>query len=167
MAISGDASAVITNVLYRVGDPNASTYSSGQVAYLVFAHLGDLNGNMGTCFSGTINDGYFFPEITGTLYQPVLELMVAKNLVGNSLFSSANTFSLTSFREGDSVVNIADRTKAFAALYAVLSKELTDTINQVKFTIVSQSPSTVLGTDAGAVEQIGYRNYNVYLPNQA
>lgn len=161
-----EISGIVTDILYRVGDFNATTYSSGQVAYLTFVNISDLNGYMGTCFSGDINS-CIYPSITGTPYKAILELIVAKNLIGGSLFSSANTFTLTSFKEGDSSVNVADKTKVFASLYESLSKELNYTINQVKFTIASSSPSTVLGTDAGASEQIAYVNYTNYLPNQS
>lgn len=166
MPLYPDASGVITNILYRVGDPSALVFSSGQVAYTMFANLQDVNVRMDTMFSGTINDGYFFPEITGTFFQPILELLTAKNLVGTRLFNAANTFTMTSFREGDSVVNVADKTKALAALYKLLSEELEIAIIQTKFTLSSNSPSTVLGIDAGITEQISFRNYDTYRANQ-
>jgi hypothetical protein len=132
----------------------------------MFLNLGDLNGRMDSAFSGTYNDGTISPPITGTVYQPILELLAAKNLVLNSLLASANTYTLTSFREGDSVVNIADKTKVLGSLYSELNRELESMIKQVKFTIATNNPASVVGLDAAITEQISFRNYDVYRSNQ-
>lgn len=163
--LSPQVSGITQDILYRVGDYNAQTYTSGQVAYLMFANINDLNGRMDSTFSGTFNDGDVTPAITGTVYLPILELLTAKNLIGNSLFSAANTFTLTSFQEGDSKVTVSDKSKILTSLYEALSKELIEAIAQTKFTLASSSPATIIGIDGGISEQIGFRNYDVYRPN--
>lgn len=158
-------SGIITDILYRVNDPSNIVYSSGQVNYLIFANLNNLNGYMGTCFSGNAIDGCISPEISGTVYQGILELLVSKNLIQNSLMSAANTYTLTEFREGDSTVRMADRSKVLIDLNSQLAKELEFAIQQAKFTLASNSVSTVIGTDSMPAN-VNYRNYYTYRPNQ-
>lgn len=159
-------SGITTNILYRVGDPTNTIYSSGQINYLIFANLNNLNGYMGTCFSGDINS-CIYPDISGSVYQGILELLVAKNAIQNSLMSAANTYTLTEFKEGDSTVKMADRSRVLIDLNSQLAKELEFAIQQAKFTLASAAVATVIGVDGAISPENGYRiNYNFY-PNQS
>jgi len=140
-----EVSGIVSNILYLLDDENALIYPSGKVEFGVFRSVQPLNGLMGTDFSGV--SGCIEPQISGTVYQPVLEAMVALELTRKSLYTASRTYSLTSFKEGDSTVTVADSAKTLNALYESLSKQFENLVKQTKFSVVSQAPCSVEGTD--------------------
>lgn len=153
---------IISNVLLSVGDDSAQTYSSGTVGMMVFKNLNSLNGLMGTCYSGNFTDGVIMPNISGTIYEGILELMSSKELTKRSLFSAARTYNITSFKEGDSSVNISDSAKSLQELYKFLQAEFDKMVNQAKYTLASQASATVIGTDGVLHQDIPYIAYVPY-----
>lgn len=158
-----DTSGYISNILLAVGDENAVTYPSGQVNQWIFKSIPTINGLMGTCFSGDAVVGCITPNISGTVYQSILELYVSKGLVNKTLMISARTYNLTSFKEGDSTVTISDPTKYLYDLYKLLDDEFFRILNQTKYTLASHAVNSVQGGDAGIQEILPYQGYN-YIP---
>lgn len=157
-----DVSGIISNILLAVGDETNLVYTSGTVNQLIFKDLPLLNGEMGTCFSGNLTDACIYPSISGTVYQAILELLVAKDLTKKSMFTAGRTFNLTSFKEGDSTVTVSDGFKNLNELYKTIVGEYERIVEQTKYTIASQSPCAVYGADGGPQEAIPYQTYNLY-----
>jgi len=160
-----DTSGYISNILLAVGDEANLVYTSGTVNQLIFAKLPMLNGLMGTCFSGDSTVGCITPSISGTVYQSILELLISKELTKRSMYTASRTFTLTSFKEGDSSVNVSDQSKYLHELYKQLQSEFDRIVNQTKYSIASNAVTTVIGTDASIQETIPYIQYGRYYPN--
>lgn len=159
-----ETTGMIVNILGAVFDDNAATYPSGKVNLLIFKDLNVLNAIMGTCFSGNANDGCVMPSISGTAYQAILELLVAKDLTGGSLMTASRGANLLSFKEGDSTVTISDTSRNLQLMYTSISQELDRIIKSAKYNIASRAVTTVVGADAGIQETIPYQGYNIYRP---
>lgn len=157
-----DVSGIISNILLAVQDESNAIYTSGTVNQMIFKDLPTLNGLMGTCFSGNVTDACISPCISGSAYQAILELLVAKDLTKRTLFGLGRTFQLTSFKEGDSTVTVADNYKNLADLYKFISAEFDRVVDQTKYTIVSQNPAAIHGADSGIQEVLPYQGYAVY-----
>lgn len=158
-----DTNLYISNILLAVGDESAVIYPSGQVNQWIFKAIPTINGLMGTCFSGDAVGGCIMPNISGTVYQSILELYVAKGLTNKSLMSASRTFNLTSFKEGDSTVTVSDPSKALLELYKLLNSEFFRILNLTQYTLSSLSVNSVQGGDAGIQEILPYQGYN-YIP---
>lgn len=141
-------SGIIQEILGALNDETAATYPSGSVQLMLFKSIPILNGIMGTSFSGTYEEGVISPEISGTVYLGVLESYVAKELTLKSLYSAARTSNLLTVSEGDSKVTMSDSHKTLSQLYKDLSEQFNILVKNVKYTIVSQAPASVHGTDA-------------------
>jgi hypothetical protein len=159
-----EVNQIVTNILLAVSDEAATTYSSGSVGNFVYKSLPVINGIMGICLSGTTVSGVFdciTPSVSGTIVQGILELYVAKELTKKSLYSSARSFNLTSFQEGDSKVTVSSAASTLDSLYKSLSEDFDKMVKYAKYTLASQSPFGINGTDASIENYRGY-NTNYY-----
>lgn len=154
-------SGLISDILVDLD--GTGTYTSGQVQQILFKNIQTVNGLMGTCFSGNSIDGFISPEISGTVYYAVFLLLVEKELTKRTLYSVSRSYNLTSFAEGDSKVTVSDASRNLGDLYARLNKEFMEMVNQIKYTIVSQAPASIVGGDAG-IDAMGglYNGYRAY-----
>lgn len=159
-----DVSGIISNILLAVSDETNLIYTSGNVNQMIFKDLNQLNGEMGTYFSGNLTDACISPVISGTVYQAILELLVARDLTKRTMIAAGRNFNLTSFKEGDSTVTVADQYRNLSNLYKILVDEYNRIVNQTKYTLASRSPSAVYGADSGLQEVLPYQGYNVYRP---
>jgi hypothetical protein len=164
-----NTSGIISNILNAVAD-DGTLYPSGKVNQSVFQSLPLLNAMLGSTYSGTAQEGCIYPDISGTIYQGILELYVAKELTKKSLMTASRTYTLTSFKEGDSTVNIADSSKTLGLLYGHLTTEFDKMLNYAKYTLASQAPASINGADANIQESlpfIGYMGYPNYRPYES
>lgn len=159
-------SGIISNILNAVND-DGTVYPSGKVNQSIFQAIPLLNGMIGSCFSGNAAQGCIFPEISGSIYQGILELYVAKELTKGSLYSSSRSYNLTSFKEGDSSVTVSDASKNLGFLLNHLSKEFDTMLHLAKYTLASQNPSAIIGTDASPETSLPYIGYYPYVNYRA
>jgi len=153
-------SGIITNILARLDDESAVVYSSGKVQQAVFASLPTYNGLLGEyMFSGDVVVGQITPEISGTVFQGLLELYVAKDLCFREGLRMSRSGSLKEVSEGDSRVVMNDSATFFLNLSKELEKQFKFALDEIKFAISSQSASIVRGGDASVPLLNPIQNY--------
>lgn len=157
-------SGIIANVLAKLDDESAAVFPSGKVQQCIFASLPTFNGLLGDYYySGDVLVGQITPEISGTMFQGLLELYVASQLSYKECIRAARGGSLKEVSEGDSKVVMNDSAGQLSKLYDKISEEFDKTLKQVKYAIVSQSASIVRGADGSAPLVYPAAPYPVYL----
>jgi hypothetical protein len=143
-----ETSGYVSNVLILLNDESGLVYPSGKVGAKMFALLPQFNGLMGTDYSGSWPAGCITPDISGSIYEGVLEAFAAKELAKGSMATASRSYTLTSFKEGDSTVTMSDASKNAVEFYKILSADFDKLLQQAKYSLVSNAPSSVIGLDA-------------------
>lgn len=158
-------SGMVSNILVGLDDENGIIYPSGRVFQMIFKSVPELNGFLGTNFSGFFDAGTISPPLSGSYYDGIFQIYTQMELTKKSMFTACRQFNLLSFQEGDSKVTNSDLCKNLTSLYKDMYEQFKESLRQTKYTLVSRSPSTVQGADGQILDNLGYSSQSFRYPS--